>query len=206
MTLILIYTTFSYYLFLGLYNGTFVRIELMNTRGYLGCPSDVCDLRKCSSSNFKNFDTCSGESFQILGERGGNIESGQRVRFRYVSEVNSWLGCPHRNRCDKRTCPGAIGSRAANNFNTCWGERFVIYGRGRNHGEKILNGDIVSIYFLPQESGVTYSKPGYITIKGSTVGADTSLDSCLGSVPPAYFRYPHCPTSVFRIHKKTIEL
>ena len=102
----------------------------MNTRGYLGCPKDVCDLRTCSSSNYKNFDTCSGESFQILGERGGNIESGQRVRFRYVSEANSWLGCSHNNRCDKRTCPGAINSKAANNFNTCWGERFVIYGHG----------------------------------------------------------------------------
>ena len=176
-----------------------MRLEHIDTKGYLGCPNSICDLHTCSSTNFE---TCMKELFQIIGEGGGNIKSGQRVRFRYVAAENSWLGCPHSNRCDKRSCPGAL-SRASN-LNTCWGERFVIYGRGRRNGENLLHGDIVSIYFLPQHEGSSYSRSGYITIAGSSSGADTSISSCLGSTPPSYFKYSSCPDSVFRIYKKTI--
>lgn len=171
----------------------------MNAKGYLGCPYDVCDLKTCPLRHYKNFETCYGEGFQIIGEGGGSIKSGQRVRFRYVNEGN-WLGCPHNNRCDKRSCPGAITSAAANNFDTCWGERFVIYARDRSSGEQIQNGDIVMIYFQGKESE---GKPGYISIQKSYVGADTSLSLCPGkNVVPTYFSYSRCTTSVFRIHRK----
>ena len=184
---------------IGLYDKTYVRLQHIDTEGYLGCPNSVCDLRTCS---LKNFESCTKELFQIIGEGGGNIKSGQRVRFRYAAAGNSWLGCPHYNRCDKRPCAGTVSR--ANNFNICWGEIFVIYGRGRRNGENILHGDVVSIYYLPQRSGSTYSRSGYITIAGSFLGADTSISSCLGSTPPSYFRYSSCLDSVFRIYIKTI--
>ena len=180
-----------------------MRLEHIDTEGYLGCPNSVCDLRTCSS---KSFETCMQELFQIIGEGGGSIKSGQKVSFRYVAAENSWLGCPHYNRCDKRSCPGTFNRES--NFNTCWGERFVIYGHGRRNKENILHGDIVSIYFSPKHSGSSYSgssyhsSPGYITIAGSSLGADTSISACLGSTPPTYFRYSSCPDSVFRIYKQ----
>ena len=177
----------------------YMRVELLSAKGYLSCPYDVCDSRTYPLYNFKNFEVCGGEGFQILDEGGGSIKSGQRVRFRYVNGGNLWLGCPRNNQCGKRSCPGTISSTSARNLNTCWGERFVIYARGRHNGEDLQNQDIVVIYFPAKESE---GKPGYITIQGSRSGADTSLSSCLGSTPPIYFSYSRCPTSVFRIHRK----
>ena len=40
----------------------------MNAKGYLGCPYDVCDLKTCPLRHYKNFETCYGEGFQIIGE------------------------------------------------------------------------------------------------------------------------------------------
>ena len=42
----------------------------MNAKGYLGCPYDVCDLKTCPLRHYKNFETCYGEGFQIIGEGG----------------------------------------------------------------------------------------------------------------------------------------
>ena len=175
-----------------------MRLELIGAKGYLGCPFDVCDLRTCPIGHHKNFAICTGEGFQIIGEGGGSIKSGQRVRFRFVREGNTWLGCPL-NYCDKRLCPGEINSVRARNFDTCWGEVFRIYACGRNNGHRIQNGDLVMIYFPEHPHG---KGKGYISIQGSSEGADTSLSLCPGNNSLTPLRYSLCSNNVFRIHRK----
>ena len=167
----------------------------MGARGWLGCIDSVCDLRSCpyGGNNIYDFNSCHGELFRIVVENGGSAKSGYRVRFLYVTWTNWWLGCPINNRCDKRNCPGSLAQGAS--FSRCNGEIFRIYACGRNHGDTIYNGDLVMIY-LP-----AYGSK-YISIQGSTEGADTSLNSCPGSTPPAYFSYSICSNNVFRIYKK----
>jgi len=175
-----------------------VRLELMSAKGYLGCPNRICDLGVCSLTNYNNFGVCGKEGFQIIGEGGGSIKSGQRVRFRYTNEHNRWLGCPY-NRCDKRPCPGSINSANARNFDTCWGEVFKIYACGRHDQDQIQNGDLVMIYFEDERSIMK----GFISIQGSSEGADTSISVCPGNnPPPASLSYSFCSRNVFRIHRK----
>ena len=169
----------------------------VGARGWLGCPDSVCDLCSCpyQDNNIKDFNSCYGELFRILVENGGTVQSGERVYFQYVTWGNHWLGCPHNNRCDKRTCPGSL-LNAAKNVGRCTGEAFRIYARGRGVGQTIYNGDLVMIH-LPAFG----SK--YISIQGSGEGADTSINYCPGTVPPAYLSYSFCSNNVFRIYKKT---
>ena len=166
--------------------------------GFLGCPYSVCDLRSCPYySNYINYITsggsCFGEQFRIVVENGGIVQSGERVRFQYVAVSNQWLGCPLNNRCDKRSCPGSPSQAA--NLDKCRGETFRIYARGKGVGQTIYNGDLVMIY-LP-----AYYGGKYISIQGSTEGADTSMDYCPGKVPPSYSDYSSCSNNVFRIYK-----
>ena len=62
---------------IGVYDKNFVRLELMSAKGYLGCPSAICDFRTCPVYFHTDFDGCTGEGFQIIGEGGGSIKSGQ---------------------------------------------------------------------------------------------------------------------------------
>ena len=163
---------------------------------WLGCPSsdNICDLRKCPSSdnNYLDFERCGGEVFQIIGEgassENNQIESGQRIRLRYIPEHNIWMGCPLNNRCDKRPCPGT--NIEARNFNRCGGEMFRIYARGKANGQTIYNGDVVMLYIGGK----------YVSIQGQNEGDDTSLDFCPGEVPPAYLSYGICSKNAFRIY------
>ena len=49
----------------------------MSAKGYFGCPNDICDFRTCSINHHNNFGICDGEEFEIIGEGGGSIKSGQ---------------------------------------------------------------------------------------------------------------------------------
>ena len=186
----------------GVYDKNFVRLELMSAKGYLGCPYAICDFRTCSVNHHNDFNGCTGEGFQIIGEGGGNIKSGQRVSFRFVREGNVWMGCPHSNHCDKRTCPGSVTSSRARNFNTCWGERFTIYACERNNGDHIQNGDLVMIYFPGNPSSKSSNDKKYISIEESAEGDDTSISTCPGINAPSCFSFSICPKSVFHIHRK----
>ena len=175
----------------------------MSAKGYFGCPNDVCDFRTCSINHHNNFSICDEEGFEIIGEGGGSIKSGQRVSFRFVKEENKWLGCPHNNQCDiMRTCPGSDTSSRARNFNTCWGERFKIYACGRNNGDHIQNGDLVMIYFPGHSPTMFSNDKKYISMEGSTEGDDASMSTCPGINAPSSFVFSFCPNSVFRIHRK----
>ena len=141
---------------------------------WLGCGSSdkICDLRRCPSlrDNYRYFERCAGEVFQIIGKdttsQSRQIKSGQRIRLRYINEHNTWIGCPFNNKCDKRTCPGT--NIQASNFNTCFGEIFIIFARGKNNGQTIHNGDVVMLYYEVF--------PRYVSIQGENEGDDTSLD------------------------------
>ena len=169
----------------------------VGARGWLSCLQSVCDLRTCpyQGNNIKDFNSCSGELFRVVVENGGTVQSGERVHFQYVTTGNQWLGCPHNNRCDKRPCPGSL-SNAAKIVGRCTGEVFRIYARGRGVGQTIYNGDLVMMH-LP-----AYGSK-YISIQGSSEGADTSMNYCPGTVPPAYLSYSFCSNNVFRIYKRT---
>jgi len=163
---------------------------------WLGCPGDVCDLRRCPSNNgkYRNFGTgCTGEEFQIIGEGTTHnpIKSGQRIRLRYVGAHNTWVGCPHHNRCDKRPCPGT--SAQGRDFNRCGGEILRIYARGKKNGEVIYNGDVVMLQ---------YRDIYYISIQGRNDGDDTSMNLCPGKAPPAYLSYGICSKNAFRVYRK----
>ena len=191
---------FKYYIASSsLRNYDLMRLEFMGVgaRGWFSCTASVCDLRSCpySGNNIRDFNSCHGELFRIVVENGGSVQSGNRVRFQYVTWGNHWLGCPRNNRCDKRPCPGSL-SNAANFNNGCSGETFRIYARGRAVGQTIYNGDLVMIY-LPAYDGK------YISIQGSSEGSDTSMNHCPGSTPPAYLSYSFCSNNVFRVYKKT---
>ena len=177
-------------------NHNYVRLEFkgIGASGFLGCPFSVCDLRSCPYYNnyIRSVNPCNGEQFRIVVENGGSLQAGEHVRFQVFVGSNQWLGCPLNNRCDKRPCPGSLSQAA--NFNGCSGETFKIYARGRRVGQTILNGDLVMIH-LPAYGGK------YISIQGSTEGADTSMDYCPGRVPPSYSDYSRCSNNVFRIYK-----
>ena len=49
----------------------------MRARRYFGCPNDLCDIHTCSINHHNNFSICDGEGFEIIGEGGGSIKSGQ---------------------------------------------------------------------------------------------------------------------------------
>ena len=183
--------------YLPLRNHDLIRLEFMGAKGWLGYPDSVCDLRNCPyyGNNIYNFNSCHGELFRIVVENGGSVKSGYRVHFQYVTWTNWWLGCPIANRCDKRNCPGSLAQGASFTNSRCNGEIFRIYAHGRNYGNTIYNGDLVMIY-LPAYSS------NYISTQGSTEGADTSMNSCPGRTPPAYFSYSICSNNVFRIYKK----
>ena len=165
---------------------------------WLGCPDTICDLRMCPSSsyNYRYFDRCGGEVFQIIGEgatsQNRQIKSGQRIRLRFLREHNIWMGCPLNSYCDKRPCPGT--NIQASNFNRCAGEIFRIYARGRTNGQIIYNGDVVMLYY-------EYNRR-YVSIQGQNDGDNTSLDFCPGEVPPAYLSYGICSKNAFRIYRK----
>ena len=162
--------------------------------GWLGCPFRVCDLRSCPyyENNVKSINPCGGEQFRIVIENGGNLYSGNRVRFQYVTGSKQWLGCPGRTYCEKKPCPGTL-SEAANFNNGCEGETFRIYARDNGLGGGIYNGDLVMIY-LP-----AYGSK-YITIQGYKESSDTSMNYCPGKIPPSYDDYTKCSNNVFRIY------
>ena len=106
-------------------NHNHIRLEFkgIGASGFLGCPYSVCDdLHSCPYYNIRSVYTCNGEQFRIVVENGGSLQSGERVRFQYVTGSNQWLGCPARTHCDKRTCPGSLSQAA--NFNRCEGKNF----------------------------------------------------------------------------------
>ena len=112
----------------------YLKLQFLGANGWLGCPASVCDLRTCpNGDNYLDFTgQCWGEEFQIIAEGTKNspIKSGQRIRLRYLREVNTWMGCPTNSYCDKRTCSGT--TTKGTNFNDgCWGETFRIYARGK---------------------------------------------------------------------------
>lgn len=176
-----------------LYNEDILRLDFIGSNGWLGCPHGACDLRLCPTYNkgrFKDFNDCKGEVFQIVAEGGKHVRSGYRVRIRYIYEGNQWIGCPHNNRCDKRSCPGT--NLQALNFTRCESEIFRIFARGRYKGDNIHNGDLVMLQY----------GTNFISIQGTNEGDDTSLTNCPGTPPPTYFDYSRCPKNVFRIYKK----
>ena len=169
----------------------------MGASGWLGYPDSVYDLRSCpySGNNIENFNSCHGELFRIVVEYGGSVQFGDCVRFQFATWGNWWMECANNNRCDKRNCPGSLAQ--ATSFSICGGEIFEIHARGRSYGETIKNGDLVMIY------STEYSEHDkYISIQGSTEGSDTSMNSCPGSTPPAYFSYSFCSNNVFHIYRK----
>ena len=176
-----------------LYNEDVLRLDFMGSKGWLGCPFDICDLRICptfTEGRFKNFSMCGGEVFQIVAEGGKHARSGYRVRFRYINGGNQWIGCSQNNRCDKRSCPGT--NLQALTFTRCGGEILQIYARGRYKGDNIRNGDLVMLQYGTK----------FISIQGTKEGDDTSLTNCPGTLPLTYFDYSRCPKNVFRIYKK----
>ena len=178
----------------------YLKLQFLGARdAWLGCPDDVCDLRMCPSrnNNYRYFDArCWGEEFQIIGE--GNtcnpIKSGQQIRLRYPRENNTWLGCPKNNRCDKRICAGTTAQGRNFSNDRCWGEIFRIYSRGRRNGNAIYNGNVVMLYYV--------HKGKYISIQGESIGYDTSLNSCPGIAPPAYYTYEICSNNAFHVYQK----
>jgi len=137
---------------------------------------------------------CGGEEFQIIGEGTTHnpIKSGQRIRLRYLHKHNAWMGCSSNNRCDKSTCPGTTVQ--GSNFDTCGGEIFRIYARGRKNEEVIYNGDVVMLYYVHEGK--------YVSIQGYKEGDDTSLNFCPGIAPPAYLSYGICSKNAFRVYQK----
>ena len=176
-----------------LYNLDILRLQFLGSSGWLGCPQDICDLRKCPSHRdyyYKNFDTCKGEVFQIVPEGGEYVKSGYQVRFRYFYGGNQWMGCPNNNHCNKRPCPGTTFQ--ALNFTRCGSEVLTIYARGKYKGDIVRNGDVVMLGYRTK----------FISIQGDGEGDDACLSVCPGSGPPTYFDYSRCPRNVFRIYKK----
>ena len=174
----------------------FLRLQSVATRNaWLGCPHTVCDLRRCPSMNhnYRDFNKCSGEVFQIIGEGDSPIiTSGRLIRLKYIDDHNTWMGCPTKKYCSKKRCPGS--ELEAKNFAKCGGEMFRIYARGKTLGQAIHNGDVVMLHF--ENDG------RYVSINGQNEGDDTSIDFCPGRPPPAYLSYGICSKNAFRIYKK----
>ena len=193
----------------SIYSGTallrdhdYLKLQFLGAKNaWLGChdhgPSTLCILATCPSisHNYRNFEYCWGENFQIIGEGAihNSIKSGQRIRLRYLNEQNTWMGCSLNNRCDKRTCSGTTSQ--GSNFNDgCWGNIFRIYARGRKNGQTIYNGDVIVLYYVHGGR--------YVSIQGQYNQDRTSLDFCPGVAPPAYLSYGICSKNVFRIYRK----
>ena len=176
-----------------LYNLDELRLQFLGSEGWLGCPYDICALRKCPTygDRYNNFDTCRGEVFQIVPEDGKYVKSGYKVRFRHLyGGKHQWIGCPNYNQCSRRSCPGTTFQ--ALNFTRCGSEVLTIYARGKYRGDIVRNGDVVMLGYRTK----------FISIQGDGEGDDACLNVCPGSGPPTYFDYSRCPRNVFRIYKK----
>ena len=153
-------------------------------------------MRTCPSTNnyYRNFGQCGGEVFQIIGEGTihHSIKAGQRIRLRFVPRHNSWMGCPTKTRCDRRSCPGTTSQAA--DFSRCGGEMFRIYARGKTNGQIIYDGDVVMLYHI--------ANGRYVSIQGQDEKDNTNLSFCPGVVPPAYLSYGICSKNAFRIFRK----
>ena len=152
-------------------------------------------MRRCPNNKaYYDFQECGSEVFQIIGEGSTHnpIKSGQRIRLRYVNAESTWMGCPTKNHCERKTCPGT--AIHASDFSKCRGEIFRIYARGKRNEEIIYDGDLVMLY-LPIAGRS-------VSIQGENEGDDTSLNFCPGLTPPVYLSYGICSKSVFRIYRK----
>ena len=165
---------------------------------WLGCAgfNDECGSATCPSSNdnYRHFERCYGEVFQIIGEGTihSPIKSGQKIRLRYLHEHNKWMSCSNSNHCGKGTCPGT--SSQGSNFSRCYKEIFRIYSRGKRNGEVVNNNDVVMLY-----SEYVHN---YVYIQGEHNGSPSSLNFCPGVYPPAYLSYAICSKNAFRIYRK----
>ena len=174
-------------------SGDILGFDLVATRGWLGCPFRLCDLRKCPSYNShltgkSKFGNCDGEVFQIFSNGGEYIKSGYKVRIRFVRAGSKWLSCSN-GRCSTSNCPGST-TEATNFTISCDNETFTIYAQAKSYGDVIFNGDYVML-----TNGTKY-----ISIQGSDEGDDVSLNFCPGDVPPYNSSFITCTRNVFQIY------
>ena len=149
---------------------------------------------------------CRDETFRIY-RMGGRyrsdiIQCGSYVALYQGFTVSSgaWLGCAN-TRCSIGTCPGLPSIGIGNGivgihnkvFQTCWGEVFIIYARGKTLGEPITENDYIMLYY-PRDQN-------YVSLWPNQPYAHH--ETCPGTArPPGTDKYNDCVGEVLQIIKR----
>ena len=139
-----------------------VALQFMQRHHWLSCPSTTCGGGICPEHCFEESDWthCWGQVFRMYRAAGpGNILNGDFVGLYYVHEnkwFSMWEGLPH-----KATCPGnpssASGFQEYLKWFKCAGEVFQVYAKGKSIGAKIIDQDIISLYYPADVHHVVFS-------------------------------------------------
>merc|ERR1712179_837588 len=119
--------------------------------GWASClvSGSYCRLRNCPGKDgpWQTSNTCRGEMFQIVNHSENDyIRSGDIVGLRYsyqggkgywISHWSSWV--------QTLTCPGKTFHGIQSPNSGCGGEKWIITAYFRQHGEKIMQKDVVSL-------------------------------------------------------------
>ena len=131
--------------------------------------------------------------FQIYKVHPGIIRVGDIVGVYYPYERGNWLSCSGGSQCSKSGCPGipsiAHGFAAADKWQQCAGEVFKIYVLGKQIGDEVTSGDLMSLYYIQDK----------LWPNG---GDKVEKNPCLKSAPPNPELYDHCSHEAFTIIKK----
>ena len=159
------------------------------------CWSDKCaTTRACPRAFFSatDWNKCSGEVFRIYKPQTGEIHVGDLVGIYYPHQRGRWFSC-WVSQCAKATCPGNPTSRygfsKADKWYECDGEVFKIYVYGKNNGDRVTSGDLITLYYIKEKNWVNG-------------GTNMVKDTCVGSAPPGPSQYDNCAQESFIIIKK----
>ena len=135
-----------------------------------------------------DWSSCAGEVFEIYRVNGpGVVRVGDKVGLYFPDAPRYWFsmsgGSGHTGKC-----PGVPSDQ--NGFSdTCLGEIFVIYARGKGIGDAILEHDHIALYQV--------RVPKWIKLVPIHAPAHST---CLGNVrPPPVEAYNRCHAEIFEV-------
>ena len=178
-------------------SGSTIALQTFVKDQYFSCAGNVCGLNGCPGAHMDRNDwkRCTGEVFIIYRALGpGAVQVDDMVGLYYPHESGNWLGCAA-HECGKYTCPGQpnnlYGFSQRSSWNSCSGEVFRIYVKGKKKGAIINSNDEISLYYMRERAWV--SQGFHQTIRRN----------CLGVVfPPPVSKYDGCAHETFTIRKK----
>ena len=162
----------------------------------------ACDRPYCHAVHFgaglyfdkSDWVDYSAQSFQIYRMNGkGNVRVGEVIAL-YYPYNHDWI-TSNTQYLVRDNCPGnpseAHGMADAKKWESCPGNVFKIYAKGKSVGDDILRGDDITLYHLNDKKW-----PSAETDK-------IHQKACYGTThPPVYAKYDMCVKEVFKLLKR----